>query len=255
MVKYYLSVKRKKNISVIEKINDELNGSLREIDEFTSLYNNEEELKEEMGKIYGIKIDGEIIISYKIKKDGVEKNFELTPFYKNGYKYMLNESGIVSPEKIRGYIFEKTNDFIFLEKLAGFYYIPNKNCPQKFNYFSIVDYINLSKSYECNYEISSEFFEAMDDLIRREVIKDNGEINYFGLRRLVMFVIKYNEKLKLNEFRNQIEIIKEEYDPERFRNYADNDKYPGDLELGSRKEGSGYIMEDEIENEEFAKKR
>ena len=60
MVKYYLSVKKKGSINPIEKVNYELNGSLKDIDEFTSSCNNENELKEEIGQLYGINLDGKI---------------------------------------------------------------------------------------------------------------------------------------------------------------------------------------------------
>ena len=251
MVKYYLSVKKKGSINPIEKVNYELNGSLKDIDEFTSSCNNENELKEEIGQLYGINLDGKITISYKIKRNGEEKEYELTPFYKNGYKYMLDENGMVSPKKIRDYILGKLGDFTFLSKLASFYYIPSKNAPQNSNYYSIMNYINGVNSSEINRTIYNEFNIGIRDLIERETKKENGEINYVGLRRLVMFVIKYNEKLKLDKFRNQVEIIKEEYIPKRFQNYADVENYPGDLELGYRGENSSYITEDE----EFTNKR
>ena len=206
---YYLILK-KKNIDItslneFKKLSKFKSGySLEEIDEFTSKFNNEVELKKvlyENGLIELDDITEEISIRIK-RKDKLEK-----------VKYGLVYSGIkkyLDYDYLRSTICVLQNDKVFLEKLVSNY------CNSYSNVVTINkinNYLNLSNIVNFNFDM----YSTLNEFIIREIYNkpdENGELKlkYKSLHDLAMFVFNYvsnKERNKLGISYNMEKITKE----------------------------------------------
>ena len=202
MVNYKLGVVGRKEGRVIDLDSILKLKKLDDLDEFTSAFKNEEELKyylfnqelisnEEMNKSFKVlyKYNG------KVKK---------LPIVYNDMKKYLNDTWYLKYS-----LQALSSDVEFLEKLANHYSLGDATYnPQGLNVSDIRTY--LSEVRKNNGEVFySKFLEvALDDLLMKAVFKldtKTGEAkeNYRGQRDLAILVYKYYKKLEEKEAKNK----------------------------------------------------
>lgn len=263
-MKYYLG-KYNKNGNEIIDTKDEIilknNECLQNIDNYTSKYADECALKLALFE-KGI-IDLKTVKDSKYKLSVVytynKKNDKLPIVYSTQQKYLKTE-----------YLYFKflslKQNKPFLEELVKHYDSGSSKFNNQFiNVNAIYSYLNDVRRNGGNLFESSALDIAFDDIFVKATEKLNkttGEltINYRGLRDLGMFIYRFEEKQRLIELKEQIEQEKNQYkqmlladyinlsnesvkeEPKRYKNIADSDDYPGDLEKWNT---DGYLDEEE----------
>lgn len=192
MSRYKLGVFNKKesriiNLDSIVKIND-----LKTLDELTTLFNNENELKAflfNQGLINKEELKQNITILYryngKVKKTPI--------FYQDMSRYL----DLVC---LRYELKALSSDVGFLEKLANYYSNGSTSYnKQGLNVAEIRHYLNDVRRNGGQLFYSTMLETAIEDLFKKEIIreisKEDGEVkeDYRGMRDLALLIIKYKK--------------------------------------------------------------
>lgn len=192
---YYLTIQKNRNrykeinISLLEefkRISKFKNGySLEEIDYFTSLFDDEVQLKEILynkGLITSEDITKEISIRQKVNNELVKVRYGL--IYKNSRKYL-------DSNYLRNVLLSLQNDKIFLKKLVSYYR----------NSYSCVIEISEIKNYLFDNNSEVDINSTLNSFFINEIFikeKDSLEykMKYKSFHDLLMFVKKYIEENK-----------------------------------------------------------
>ena len=187
--------------------NEPLACTLKEINDVTTTFANEEELKKMLLSVYSLKEE--------------DYNKPLAIFYLNGIERRLVKGNILyedsrylleEPNKVIEYIQEecKNNDFTFFRELSKIY--PNDSICKSL----ICKIASLLEGKTNNENISNESLaiEATKILMNNTEINSNGmisyknTINYEKLHTLVSFISEYKLSLQ-NDLNNQKRRVKE----------------------------------------------
>ena len=240
------------NLSNLFDINNK--ESLKQLDDFTSEFESQEELI-----LYLIE---NRLINFNCKKLDIvytysKENKRLPVVYKEQFKYL-------DTYYVQNKMLSLSNDINFLNKLARHYSIGNsKFNPQGENINAIFNYLNDVRSNGGHIFESRALNLAINDLIAKASFRLNektGELtnNYRGLRDLGLFIYRYEQEKYLKNKKEQIlesnQVTFDEHlenmsytekkfeEITRYSNIADSDEYPGDLEKWNT---NGYIEEEE----------
>lgn len=199
MVNYKLGFYKKDNSKEIDLesiFNIKTQSSIQTIDEFTTNFNNEDELKYYLlskGLINNKEYNSKISIIYRYNG----KIQKLPVIYKNQKGYITDEM------LLKAKLNSLSNNIEFLEKLANHYSIGNSRFnPQGLNVSDIRLYLSDVRA-NGGYTFNSRLLEtALNDLFLKAIStlnKSTGElkINYRGLRDLVVFVSRFESKENL----------------------------------------------------------
>ncbi|MBQ2946719.1 MAG: hypothetical protein IJE04_02595 [Bacilli bacterium] len=203
MVSYKIGIYNRKEARIIDLDKITKIKSLDKLDELTSAFNSEEELK-----IY--LFNQELISLDEMKKS-------LSVMYKNSgkvkklpiiFNHMKKHLDITY---LRAKLMSLSNDIEFLEKLARHYSIgSDKFNPQGVNVSDIRMYISDVRNNGGNQFYSRSLEIALDDMWKKAVFKlvdrSTGEVkeNYRGSRDLGMFLYKYEKTLEKKEEKQEI---------------------------------------------------
>lgn len=157
--------------------------SLEELDLFTSYYQNEIELLNDL-KANNLITNDNIAIYYKKKEEYKKVKYNLVYSYNKKY---------LDPLYLRAVMFSLINDNNYLTKLAS-YYRNSYTCSSEV--FQINEYIIHPNNYEIN------IYNTLENFILKELyteVKETGEVKlkYKSLHDLAMFTYNYlkNEQL------------------------------------------------------------
>lgn len=232
MSKYYLTlvgIDKEKTIEFnkIEGYESYDCYSLRDIDKFTSQFNNVDELKNFLAKNNIIDYkhsDKSLRILYNYKKE--EKNLKYGVVYKDNYK-------LFDIKRIKNYLYDNLENYDLLEEMCNQYeeaYMQEENIDsirRYIRFFSNNDVYFYSMNSEKN-QMIKECKEAIDKFVFRITTRyiqnqHKSVENYRPLRDLAMF-LNYQQKLKeqslelerlIEEHRNETEEFLTEEDYER----------------------------------------
>lgn len=208
MVNYKLGILNNGNIAEFDLGNlISKKGSIEFIDNFTSRFNDELELKNFLDSNHIISsknIGGKIRILYNY--NGNKK--DLPVVYKSQKSYIDFD---YLRDKLRGL----SSDIEFLKKLADRYNIHSKNNYQAINVSDIYIYISDVRSNGGNTFYSTMLNTALDSLFLKATTRLNNklgeyEINYRGLRDLSIFVSNYEFKKELERKKKIVEFYYKE---------------------------------------------
>lgn len=180
---------------------------LKKLDEFTSGFVNEEELKAYLfnkGLISLNELRNNLCIVYRYKNQ-IKR---IPIIYKDMKKY-LNTKYL--DHKIQAF----SQNLETLEKLVKMYsFGDNKSNPQKYNILHITAYINTVKANDGKHFYSEDLIRALKNLCEMastRLIKETGELkeNYRGCRDLGMFLYKSADLLAKKEQKQKINNKKE----------------------------------------------
>lgn len=211
MVSYKIGVHNRKEARVVDLDKITVIKSLDKLDELTSTFKSEEELKVYLFNqelISSQEINKNLSIMYKMNN----KVKKLPIIYQDMKKYL----DIVY---LRAKMMSAANNIELLEKLARHYSIGSEKFnPQGVNVSDIRMYISDVRSNGGNLFYSRGLEIALNDMFQKAVLKapdkKTGEVkeNYRGLRDLAMFFYKYEKDLEKKETKQ--EEVKKEVEPE-----------------------------------------
>ena len=163
--------------------------SLEEIDNFTTSFLNDIELKKELYIHHQIEIiDFDKEISVKFKQKGELKKVKYDLFYADSKKYL-------DTNYLRYNILAKQNDYEFLKRLAAYYRNSYKNCTVVNRLLTIVQTNN--RFHENVHQLLNLFFE--NEILQWNVKENDYTLKYKSLHDLAAFVRNYDAKLELQE--------------------------------------------------------
>jgi len=221
MVNYKLGFYKNGSIKSIDlsKIVVSKSTKLENIDEFTSRFINEKELKLyllDMGIINESYIEEDLKILYTYN----EKIEQLPIVYKLQNKYL-------DVAFLRMKLKNLSKDIKFLEKLIELYSDGIKYNNQSMNISDIKLYIREVRK-NGGYAFYSKLLDfALDDLFIKAITRKNKQqyiINYRSLRKLGLFMYRYEEKQKMQAYKESLEAIKKTQDFSQL-NIFDSIKY------------------------------
>lgn len=211
MARYKLGISNKKESRVIDLESVAKIKDLKTLDELTTLFNSENELKAflfNQGLINEDELNQNICILYryngKVKKTPV--------FYKDMGRYL----DLVS---LRYELKVLSGDIEFLEKLANYYSNGSTSYnKQGLNVAEIRHYLNDVRRNGGQPFYSTMLETAIEDLFKkaiiREISKENGEVkeDYRGMRDLALLIIKFKnaKERALKKAEEQTEIVWEQ---------------------------------------------
>lgn len=193
MARYKLGVWNKKEGRIINLDGIISLKNLKTLDEFTTAFNNENELKVYLfnqGLISNYELNQSITIMYKY--DGKVKKLPI--FYQDMKKYL---DLIHLRYELKGL----SSNLEFLEKLANYYSNGSTSYnKQGLNVSAIRHYLNDARSNGGYYFYSNMLETTIEDLFKkaivREINRDTGEIkeDYRGMRDLALFILKFKKQ-------------------------------------------------------------
>jgi len=205
---YYLTVSRNReykkinilSISKFERTSKFKNEScsLEEIDNFTSLYDDEIILKKVLYENGLIDLDDIVReLSIRFPSNGTLKKVNYGVFYKNTKKYL-------DIDYLRNVLLSLSSDNEFLKKLVTRY--RNSYC-NNLTVNHIRNYLIYSDEIDINYYLG-EFF--LNEIFDKDYKTGEAKLKYKSLHDLAMFVSNYIDKMKNDKLNND-----ETYDTKR----------------------------------------
>lgn len=206
--------------------------SLEEIDNFTTMFNSESEMKEYLLAKNIIKeneLDKDIIILKKYQNQYHKINHNI--IYEQ-YKEYLNEKNITY--KIRS----RENDKDFLKELINYYYNINKT-ENVYNNAVKNTLADISAKIEGNIELNYNLTYYIEEFIKTTLYFQNDKLGYKALRNLAIFTCNYETKEALQKEKERLLSMKEEKN-----NFSLKDKYKpyGRTRKREIKEGEQYSL-------------
>lgn len=202
MVSYKIGVHNRKEARIVDLDKITIIKSLDKLDELTSTFRSEEELKVYLFNqelISSPEINKNLSIMYKMNN----KVKKLPIIYQDMKKYL-------DMIYLRAKLMSAANNIELLEKLARHYSIGSEKFnPQGVNVSDIRMYISDVRSNGGNLFYSRGLEVALNDMFQKAVLKapdkKTGEVkeNYRGLRDLAMFFYKYEKELEKKEAKQE----------------------------------------------------